>query len=203
MQVVTPQDVDVVERSCAFDGYFRIDRYRLRHRLYRGGLGPELVREVLERGHAAAVLPYDPLRDAVVLIEQFRPGAFAAGWRPWVLECVAGIIEPGESVEQVVRREAAEEAGCALQELVPIARFLPSQGVSSETVALYCGRVDSSAVGGIHGLSHEGEDILARCYRLKEANRLVERGKIVNATALIALQWLRLESEALRRRWTV
>ena len=90
------KDVEVITKETVFQGYFRVDRYRLRHRTFAGGWTDEMVREVFERGHAVVVLLYDPDRDEVALIEQFRPGAFAAGWNPWLIECVAGIIDEGE-----------------------------------------------------------------------------------------------------------
>lgn len=194
-------DVEVTTCSNAFQGYFRVDRYCLRHRLHSGGQSAELQREVFERGHVAAVLPVDMARDAVVLVEQFRPGAYAAGWDPWLIECVAGIIEDGEQVEDVARREAHEEAGCELAELVPIARYLSSPGASSETVQLYCGRVDSRGVGGIHGLIDEGEDIDVKVVPVVEALEWLSAGRILNAKTIIALQWLALHETELRERW--
>ena len=92
-------DIEIREKIAAYQGYFRIDRYRLRHRLHAGGWSAEMTREVFERCHAAAVLPYDPIRDEVVLIEQFRVGAYAAGWSPWLTEVIAGIIDPGNPRE--------------------------------------------------------------------------------------------------------
>ena len=196
------REVQVLERESVFQGYFRVDRYRLRHSQHAGGMGPELEREVFERGHVAAVLPVDPVRERVVLIEQFRPGAHAAGWDQWLLECVAGVLEPGETPEQLCEREAVEEAGLTVTALTPIARFLTSPGACSETVALYCGRVDAGgAAGGLHGLDHEGEDILVHEFAVAEAVALLDAGRIVNAKTIIALQWLALNWESLRARW--
>ena len=150
------REVELLDRSVAYQGYFRVDRYRLRHQQFRGGLGPVLTREVFERGQVAAVLPVDPERDRVVLIEQFRPGPWAAGWDPWLIECVAGVIEDGEDAESLARREAREEADCTVTDLVPIACFFTSPGACTEAVSLYAGRVDSEGVGGLHGLADEG-----------------------------------------------
>ena len=105
------KDVEILDKSEQYKGYFRINRYRLRHRLYAGGWSGELQRELFERGHAVGVLPYDPAADSVVLIEQFRIGALVAGMEPWLTEIVAGIIEEGEAPEEVARRETREEAG--------------------------------------------------------------------------------------------
>ena len=195
------EDVELLGRDVVYDGHFRLDRYRLRHRQFAGGLGPVLTREVLERGMVAAVLPVDPGRDRVVLIEQFRPGAWAAGRNPWLLECVAGVIEPGETPEELARREALEEAGCVITDLVPIATFLTSPGATTETVHLFCGRVASDGVGGLHGLGTEGEDIRATTMPISEAVALLDEGRIVNAKTIIALQWLARHHASLKRRW--
>ena len=195
------EDVELMGREVVHDGYFRLDRYRLRHRQFAGGVGPVLTREILERGHVAAVLPVDPVRDRVVLIEQFRPGAWAAGLEPWLLECVAGVIEPGETPEELARREAIEEAGCVIADLLPIATFLTSPGATTETVRLFCGRVDSEGVGGLHGLAGEGEDIRASVMPVEEAVALLDRGAIVNAKTIIALQWLARHYDSLKARW--
>ena len=197
-----PKRVDVISSEVAFQGHFRVDRHCLRVEQHAGGMGSTMTREVFERGQVAAVLPLDPDREQVVLIEQFRPGAWACGWQPWLLECVAGIIEPGETPEAVCRREAEEESGCRITDLIPIAApFLSSPGACSETVALFCGRVDASRAGGVHGLDEEHEDIRVYTYGLDEALALLEAGRIVNAKTIIALQWLALNRERVLARW--
>ena len=129
-------DVEIIARDAVYRGYLGVDAYRMRHRRHDGGWTGEMRREVVERGHAVAVLPYDPALDQVVLIEQFRIGAHAAGWPPWQIEIVAGIIEPGEAPEDVAMRECVEECGCRLGALVHVCDFLTSPGVMSETVAV-------------------------------------------------------------------
>ena len=193
--------VELLERTSPYQGFFRLDLYRLRHRLFAGGWSADLSREVFERGHAAAVVLYDPERDRVVLIEQFRVGAYAAGLEPWLLEAVAGIIEPGESAEAVVRREALEEAGCRIGELVPIGRVLMSPGGSSETITLYCGRVEATGADGLHGLAEEGEDIRSVTLAWDQVAARLAAGGILSAHTVIALQWLAAERPALRARW--
>lgn len=194
-------DVEIVAKETVFKGYFRIDRYRLRHRTFAGGWTEPQQREIFERGHAVAVLPYDPIADKVALIEQFRPGAYAAEFDPWLLEVVAGIIEEGESTEEVAHREIVEEAGCQALEMIHALDFLASPGGSSESIRLYCARVDSATIGGLHGLAHEGEDIRVFTLPAEEAIRLALNGSITNATTLVALLWLAAERENLRRRW--
>ena len=193
--------VELLEKSERYSGFFRINRYRLRHRLFAGGWSGVIEREVFERGHAVGVLPYDPVADSLVLIEQFRIGALAAGMSPWLIEVVAGIIEEGEAPEEVARRETLEEAGLEIQALIPMCRYLVSPGGSSESVRLYCGRVDSRRAGGIHGLAEEHEDIRVDHLPYGEAMHLLEEGLVTNSVSLIALQWLALHRDRVRAAW--
>jgi ADP-ribose pyrophosphatase len=194
-------DVEIFEKETAFQGYFRIDRYRLRHRLFAGGWSEAITREVFERGHVVGVLPYDPIEDRVVLIEQFRIGAYAAGFSPWLIEIVAGVIEAGEEPEEVARRETLEETGCSVTELMPVTSYLVGPGAASESVKLFCGRVDARGAGGIHGKKEEHEDIRVFSAPFTEAMARLDSGEIKNAVSIIALQWLALNHDRLRRRW--
>lgn len=194
-------DIEIIEKTAAYSGYFRIDRYRLRHRRFDGSWSRPVVREVFERGHAAGVLLYDPDRDAVVLIEQFRAGAMAAGRPAWMIEVVAGIIEEGETPENVVRREAMEEAGCTVTDLVPIIDYLSSPGGASESCTLFCGRIDSTEIGGHYGVHDEDEDIRAFVVSVDAAIAMLNDSRAANAVTIIALQWLALNRESLRQRW--
>lgn len=195
------EKVELVERTVAFQGYFRVARYLFRHSLYRGGRSGEVNREVFERGQATAVLPYDPIRDEVVLIRQFRAGAFAAGRHPWCWEIVAGMIEDGETPEEVARREATEEAAVEILDLVPLYSLVLSPGACSETCDIFVGRIDASGIGGIHGLESEHEDILVQVMPFADARALLARDEIDNSAAVIALQWLALHRDELRSRW--
>jgi len=192
------KSVEITGRDVLYQGHYQANRYRLRHSLFAGGVGQEITREVFERGHAVAVLPYDPRRDEVVLIEQFRIAPQLAGDDPWMLEIVAGLIEPGEAVEDVARREAKEEAGLDLQQLLEIARFYTSPGAITEHVTLYCGLVDASEADGIHGVEAEGEDIRVRRLAFAEVPALFAGGLLKNTPILIALQWLLLHRDRLR-----
>jgi ADP-ribose pyrophosphatase len=198
---MTDARVVVLEQALAFDGFFKVIRYRLRHTRFAGGMSPELVREVLERGHAVAVLPFDPGRNQVVLIEQFRIGALGVVAEPWLIEPVAGIIEPGEDAPEVANREAVEEAGLELLDLVPACTYFASPGGSTETCQVFVGRVDAERAGGIFGMADEGEDIKAHVLPLEEALALLGDGRIHAAPTIVALQWLALHRAELAKRW--
>jgi ADP-ribose pyrophosphatase len=195
------QDVRLLEDQTVWSGHFSMRRLTLQHRRFAGGWSEPIVREVFERGDAVAVLPYDPAQDTLVMIEQFRPGAMRGDDSPWMLELIAGIIESGERDEDVVHREAMEEAACEISELVPIATVFPSAGACTEQVRLYCGRVSKAAIGGHFGLEEEGEDILVHSVRRVDALRMLAENRIPNGHTLIALQWLQLHVDSLRERW--
>ena len=196
-----PDDVRVLADETAYQGYFRIRKVTLQYRAFDGGWVDPQVREIFERGDAVGVLPYDPKTDSLVLIEQFRPGAMRDDASPWMLELIAGIVEPGEDDRDVVHREAMEEAGCEIDELEPIATVLPSAGACSEQVRLFCGRVSTAAVGGVRGLAEEGENILVHAVPVAEAFDLLERDLVPNGHTLISLLWLRSHIDRLRERW--
>ena len=195
------EDVEILEKCPVFKGYFRVDRYRLRHKRFDGGWSAPMEREIFERGHAAALLPYDPVLNQFVVCEQFRAGALAAGLSPWQLEVVAGIIEEGETPEDVARRETEEEAGLSAEELWPIQRYLVSPGGTSETVHLYLGRVSAANAGGIFGLPSENEDIRVTAISESQLQELVEGNKLTNAATLIAAQWFFLNRAKIRAKW--
>lgn len=194
--------VRILARETCFRGFYRLDRLQLRHRQFSGAMGPALSRELFVRHDAVCVLPYDPQRDCVVLVEQFRVGALDKAANPWLLELVAGLIDSDEAPEQVARREAREEAGLELGALWPITTYFPSPGGSDELVHLYVGRCDSAGAGGVHGLAEEGEDIRVHVWPLEDALQAVRNGRINNAASIIALQWLALNRAEVRGLWT-
>lgn len=198
----SPRHVDVIRREPCFRGFYRLDRVHLRHQLFNGDMGREISRELFIRHDAVCVLPYDAVRDRVVLIEQFRVGAMEKSANPWLIELVAGLIDKDEQPEDVAHREALEEANLTLAELWPVARYFPSPGGSDEYVHLYLGRCDSEGAGGVFGLEEEGEDIRVHVWPLQEALQAVRDGRIDNAASIIALQWLALNHDDVRRRWS-
>ncbi|MBT1064775.1 ADP-ribose diphosphatase [Bowmanella sp. Y26] len=193
--------VQMLDKQPLYKGFFTMLKYSFRHKLFAGGWSPVLHREIFERGHAVAVLPYDPVRDEIVLIEQFRVGAMATSDNPWLFECIAGIIDKGESPEQVCLREAQEEAGLHITRLHPMLSYLSSPGGTSERLYLYVGECDASQAQGVHGLAEEGEDI--RVHRMSSAQALamLNDGQVDNAATLISLQWFALHKQKLIELW--
>ena len=194
-------DVEIIARETLYSGFFSMELYRFRHRLFNGEMSGEIKREIFERGHAAVLLPFDPVRDEVVLVEQVRIAAYDTSETPWLLEMVAGMIEEGESVEDVARREALEEAGLAIGRTKPVLSYLASPAGTTERSSIMVGEVDATTAKGIHGLADENEDIRVHVVSREQAYQWVEEGLIDNAASVIALQWLQLHHQNLRNEW--
>ena len=198
----TPATVDVVKRERCYEGFYKLDRLHLRHELFAGGMSREINREVFVRHDAVCLLPYDPKRDEVVLLEQFRVGAMGKTDNPWLVELVAGLIDKAEVPEEVAHREAQEEAGLDIKALWPMTKYFPSPGGSNEFVHLYLGHCSTEGVGGLHGLEEEAEDIRVTVWAFEDALQAVRDGRIANAESIIALQWLALNRAEVRGLWS-
>ena len=198
----TPTAFEIARRENCFQGFYKLDKLYLRHEQFAGGMGTEISRELFVRHDAVCVLPYDAKRAEVVLIEPFRVGALEKTANPWLLDLVAGLIDKAEEPEEVAHREAEEEAGIVFSALWPITKYFPSPGGSDEFVHLFLGRCESEGAGGLHGLESEGEDIRVTVWSFDDALQAVRDGRIINASTIIALQWLALNRTEVRGLWS-
>lgn len=188
-------DVKINAVTPLHEGFFKVNLYDFEHATFDGKTLTSVKREVLERGHAVAVLPYDPVNNKLVMIEQLRIGALATKQSPWLLEVVAGMIDKDEPMEQVAIREAEEEAGLKVTQLIPMLDYLSSPGGTDERLYLFLAIVDSTGVEGIYGLEHEQEDIKVHVFDYQQALDLLQSGEIDNAASVICLQWLALNKQ--------
>jgi len=191
-------DVEIIRREEMYQRFFRVEKVFLRHKLFNGGWGKEIGREIFLRGEAVAVVLYDPVHDTIGMVEQFRIGALDESAGPWCYEVVAGMLEAGELPEAVARRELIEEANVEPYAMEYICNYLSSPGGSDEKLHLYCGLCDLSNAGGVYGLPEEGEDIRVHVLAADEVFAELLNGRFNNAAALICLQWLQLNRSRLR-----
>ena len=198
-----PRDetVELVRHEVAFQGYFKVGRYFFRHSLFQGGTSDVISREVFECGQVGAILPYDPRRDEIVLIRQFRAGSYVCGRHPFGWEIPAGILEPGETPETLVVRELKEEANIAVKRIERLYTLTLSPGALAQSCTLFVGETDAATAGGIFGVASEGENILVKTFTLSEALAMTAHNEIDNMVGVCALQWLALNRNELRKRW--
>lgn len=195
-------DVEIESSATVFSGFFKVVRHRLRHRLFNGSWCNSVQRELFVRGNSVGVLLYDPERDCVALIQQFRIGCLDNAGGPWVWEVVAGMVKPGETAETVAVREIEEETGLQIQvsQLQAICCYYSSPGGSDECLQLYCALCDlPPCIEGVFGLEEESEDIRVKTLATAQTFDAMLTGKINNAATIIALQWLQLNRTRLRR----
>lgn len=208
-RLARPEDIEVAARDLPYARFFAVEEWHVGWRQFDGGMNVPVLRAVFVTCDAVTVLPYDPVRDRVLLIEQFRAGPLARGDAgAWQLEAVAGRIDPGETPEEAGRREAVEEAGLTLGQLLPVAEYYPSPGILTEFLYSYVGLVDlPDGVAGVYGQEHEAEDIRGHLISFDRMMELVASGEICNAPLVLTALWLqrergRIKDEALTKAQT-
>lgn len=190
-------DIQIINKETVYKGHFELQKITFRHKLFSGEMSDNVVRELLLKGEASALIAYDPKLDNVVLVEQVRIGAYDPAQKksPWLLELVAGMVDKGnETPAEVAIREAQEEAGLDVSDVQHALSVWDSPGGQLERLHVFLGLVDSSKIksGEIYGLLEEHEDIRVHVVSRQQAYQWVEDGTIDNVIAVIGLQWLQL-----------
>lgn len=199
-------DVVIESEQRGWSGRFPLDLVRFRHRRFDGVMSGTKTWELWRRGRAAAVLPYDPIRDLVVLIEQFRLPALAAGVEPVLVELPAGLCDPGEAPDATARREMQEEMDLGVDRLERVGGFLLTAGGADELCEIFVGRVQAppaqaDGIAGHAGLAAENEDIRVRVWPADQAIEAALAGRMTNAVTTIGLLWLAARRDRLRQEW--
>lgn len=196
--------VEVLESRTVYQDFARVDVYSVRTKKYDGDWSEPYRRDLVSTGgtgHATAAILYEPERDVVLLIEQFRMVNYVNNpKRGWQLEIVAGLIDPGENPDETIVREIREEAGCEVKSLEKIVHFAASPGIYTETVHLYLARV-TMASAGVHGLASEGENIRGHVVSFDDALKMADSGFIMDCKTLFAINWLARHRADVRHRW--
>jgi len=198
--VLGENDFSVSTDKTVYDGFFKMYELELTHKKFDGGWTQAISRELFHRGEAAAAILYDPNKDLIGLIDQFRVGALESEYGPWCLETVAGMMEEGETPESLITRELEEEAGIVGARLIPIVSYYSSPGGCSEKIHLFCALCDLSGKGGLFGLADENEDIQFSVVNADDVFKNMYAGRTNNAATLLGLQWLQLNRRSLQQR---
>ena len=180
---------EIINKKNIHNGFFKMNEYILKYKKYDGSWSKEVKREIFGGAMVSAVLPYDPVKREIVLIQQFRPGTIAKEFNNYLYEIVAGIIDSGETAEDTAKRECLEETGCKIKKITPIQGYFPAPGSSESFYHLFLGEIDTFEGERVMGLESENEDILVRSYKLSDVKDMMEKGEILNGLTLIALQW--------------
>ena len=179
----------IINKKNIHSGFFKMNEVTLKYKKYNGEWSKEIKRELFGGAQVSAVLPYDPVKRKIILIQQFRPGTISKNFDNYLYEIVAGIIDSGEDPETTARRECLEETSCAVKKIIPVHGYFPAPGSSESFYHLFVAEVDSFEGKKIMGLKTENEDILVKCYEISDVKKMLEDGKIINGLTLIALQW--------------
>ena len=202
-QQFTQKDIEILKNETIYQGFFKLNKVQFKHKLFACGWSGMVTRELLIKGAASAMVAYDPVLDNVVLVEQVRIGAYdpTSTQSPWLLELIAGMVEEGETPESVALRESEEEAGAKISHMQHCLSVWDSPGGVLERIHVFVGKVDSTTVGGLHGLAEENEDIRVHVVSRETAYQWLCEGKIDNGIAVIGLQWLELNYRKLKEQW--
>ena len=183
----------ILNKTNLYSGFFNLNKYKFTHQKHDGEWTGKIYREIFGGSHVSTLLPFDPIRKEIVLIQQFRAGVLSRYANDHLYEIVAGIIDEGENAEETAKRECLEETGCKVKKITPIQGYFPAPGSSESYYDLFLGEIDGFDGERIKGLESENEDILVKSYKINEVRKLLQNKKIKNGLTLIALQWFFLE----------
>jgi ADP-ribose pyrophosphatase len=182
----------ILNKINLYSGFFNLNKYEFIHQKHDGRWTDKIEREIFSGSHVSALLPYDPARKEIILIQQFRVGSLPRD-DDYLYEVTAGIIDKGENAEETAKRECFEESGCKVNKIIPIQGYFPSPGSTEEYYNLFLGEVNSFDGERIMGLESENENILVKSFKLNEVKKMLQDKKIKNGLTLVALQWFFLE----------
>ena len=183
----------IINKKNLYSGFFSLNKYEFIHEKHNGEWTSTVEREVFSGAHVSSLLPYDPIKKEIILIQQFRAGVLSRYDENYLLEIVAGIIDKGENSEETAIRECFEETGCEVKKIYPIQSYFPAPGSSESYYHLYLGEIQAFDGERIKGLEKENEDILVKSFKIDEVRQMLKEKKITNGLTLIALQWFFLE----------
>lgn len=195
-----PGDIATGAPRLSYANFFAVEEYDVSWRRFDGTPSDTVTRAAFVSGDAVTVLPYDPVRDRVLVVEQFRAGPMARGdGQSWQIETIAGRVDPFETPQDAARREAVEEAGLTLADLILVAQYYPSPGAMTEYLYSYLALTDlPDGSAGVFGVAGEAEDIRGHLISFDELIALVTSGEVANAPLILTALWLQRERSRFR-----
>jgi len=172
-----------------YKGFFEMNELNFIHQRHDGTWSKKLKREIFSGAQVSTLLPYDPIKKEILLIQQFRAGIISKHVESYLYEIVAGFIDKNENPEETAKRECLEETGCKVKKIIPIQTYFPAPGSSESFYYLYLGEIESFEGSRIKGLENEDEDILVSSFKVNKVRRMLDNNIILNGLTLIALQW--------------
>ena len=183
----------ILNKINLYSGFFSFNKYEFIHEKHNGKWTDKVQREIFGGSNVATLLPYDPVRKEIVLIQQFRAGVLSRYDDDYLYEIVAGIINQGENAEDTAKRECLEETGCEVKKIMPIQGYFPDPGSSESYYHLFLGEINGFDGERVMGLESENEDILVKSFHIDDVRKMLKNNQIINGLTLIALQWFFLE----------
>ncbi len=183
----------IINKKNLYSGFFKLKKLEFIHQKHDGSWTNRINREIFSGAHVSTLLPYDPVRKEIVLIQQFRAGVISRYDNDYLYEIVAGIIDKNESPEETAIRECLEETGCNVNKIAQIHSYFPAPGSSESYYHLFLGEINSFEGERVMGLESENENILVKSYKVDQVRNMLKKKKIKNGLTLIALQWFFLE----------
>ena len=186
-------DYKIINKKELYSGFFSLNKYEFIHKKHDGNWTETIQREVFSGAHVSTLLPYDPVKKEIVLIQQFRAGVISRYDDDYLYEIVAGMVDENEVPEETAKRECFEETGCKVNTISPILGYFPAPGSSESFYHLYLGEINTFDGERIMGLENENEDILVKSFKVEKVREMLKDNIIKNGVTLIALQWFFLE----------
>ena len=183
----------IINKENLYSGFYSLNKYEFTHQKHDGSWTNKVTREIFHGAQVSSLLPYDPIRNEIVLIQQFRAGVISRYDDSYLYEIVAGMIDKNENPKDTAKRECLEETGCRVKKIIPIQSYFPAPGSSESYYHLYLGEINSFDGERIMGLENENEDILVKSFKVEEIRKMLKKKLIQNGLTLIALQWFFLE----------
>jgi len=183
----------IINKKNLYSGFFGLNKYKFIHEKHNGDWTDTVEREIFSGAHVSSLLPYDPVKEEIILIQQFRAGILSRYDEDYLYEIVAGIIDGDEKPQETAKRECFEETGCKVKKIIPIQAYFPAPGSSESYYHLFLGEINSFDGERIKGLESENEDILVKSFKINDVRNMLKKKKIKNGLTLIAIQWFFLE----------